>query len=473
MKEILKQKSGITLIALVITIIVLLILAGVSIAMLTGDNGILTQAQNAKNKTEQASATERIQLAVMATSMNNNGYTEILDTDSFKQELQNQFGSEEVNATPNGDGSFIVTVSDRKYYVNDDKTVISNDNIIEIGTEEELKSFRDDVNSGNSYEGKVVLLTSDITLSENWEPIGYYSEETEDVHYLDVPVNKPFKGIFDGCNHTINNLQINTEKGYQGLFGLVIDGSIRNITIGEESSVTAGDKSGAIIGCLYGFSGNVYNCVNYAKVNSYENASGGIVGQLLGQHTVSNCKNYGEITGSGGIVGGSNGISDWPEFINYYNEIINCGNYGKVIKSSSNGKCGGIVGYFKGNIVNCCNKAEITGTELYVSGIVAALEGNVKNCYNTGNIIGQNIVSGIIGQAGEDWMGANLINCYSIGQIEGIMNMGDIVGLKSNFIKEQINCYTKADTFTAADLGDAFVDDKENENAGYPILSWE
>ena len=43
-----KEVKGITLIALVITIIVLLILAGVSIAMLTGNNGILTQASNAK-----------------------------------------------------------------------------------------------------------------------------------------------------------------------------------------------------------------------------------------------------------------------------------------------------------------------------------------------------------------------------------------------------------------------------------------
>ena len=58
-KKILKRKEkGITLIALVITIIVLLILAGVSIAMLTGENGILTQAQNAKNRTEEAAANE-------------------------------------------------------------------------------------------------------------------------------------------------------------------------------------------------------------------------------------------------------------------------------------------------------------------------------------------------------------------------------------------------------------------------------
>ena len=54
-----KTNNGITLIALVITIIVLLILAGVSIAMLTGENGILTQSQNAKNRTAEAEAQER------------------------------------------------------------------------------------------------------------------------------------------------------------------------------------------------------------------------------------------------------------------------------------------------------------------------------------------------------------------------------------------------------------------------------
>ena len=53
-----RNKKGITLIALVITIIVLLILAGVSIAMLTGTNGTLTQAQNAKQTTEIAQVKE-------------------------------------------------------------------------------------------------------------------------------------------------------------------------------------------------------------------------------------------------------------------------------------------------------------------------------------------------------------------------------------------------------------------------------
>ena len=55
-----KKNSGITLIALVITIIVLLILAGVTIATLTGDNGILTKAQEASDKTKQANAEEQV-----------------------------------------------------------------------------------------------------------------------------------------------------------------------------------------------------------------------------------------------------------------------------------------------------------------------------------------------------------------------------------------------------------------------------
>ena len=57
-KKLKKSMKGITLIALVITIIVLLILAGVTIATLTGDNGILTRTQEAKNQTEEAKKDE-------------------------------------------------------------------------------------------------------------------------------------------------------------------------------------------------------------------------------------------------------------------------------------------------------------------------------------------------------------------------------------------------------------------------------
>ena len=67
-----KQKNkqrGITLIALVVTIIVLIILAGVSIAMLVGENGIITQAQRAAQETEQAKKDEEAGLSSLETAI--------------------------------------------------------------------------------------------------------------------------------------------------------------------------------------------------------------------------------------------------------------------------------------------------------------------------------------------------------------------------------------------------------------------
>ena len=59
-----RNQRGITLIALVITIIVLLILAGVSIAMLTGDNGILSNADRAGRETAIANARDDVSMTV-------------------------------------------------------------------------------------------------------------------------------------------------------------------------------------------------------------------------------------------------------------------------------------------------------------------------------------------------------------------------------------------------------------------------
>ena len=102
-----KENKGITLIALVITIIVLLILAGVAIATLTGDNGILNQADNAKTQTEIGEEKELISL----------GYNEwkIAKTQDENANLKVE-GAKNVtgNAT---DGWEIEFESGRKYYL--------------------------------------------------------------------------------------------------------------------------------------------------------------------------------------------------------------------------------------------------------------------------------------------------------------------------------------------------------------------
>ena len=81
-----RREKGITLIALVITIIVLLILAGVAIATLTGENGVLTKAKSAKTQTEQAKEDENLKIAI-AGSYGTDGKLNLKD---LKDNLENQ-----------------------------------------------------------------------------------------------------------------------------------------------------------------------------------------------------------------------------------------------------------------------------------------------------------------------------------------------------------------------------------------------
>ena len=133
-KKKIKQVQGITLIALVITIIVLLILAGVSIATLTGENGILTRANDAKENTEQATAREKVEVEVLG-SYGKNGK---LDLDRLKENIQNSGG------TVIGD-SFPVTVTMDGY----DFSVDAEGNVILIGKN------NGDLVAGGEWNGKV------------------------------------------------------------------------------------------------------------------------------------------------------------------------------------------------------------------------------------------------------------------------------------------------------------------------------
>ncbi len=60
----LKNQKGVTLVALVVTIIVLLILAGISLSLVAGSNGIMTRAVNASNTNESATAAEQAELKI-------------------------------------------------------------------------------------------------------------------------------------------------------------------------------------------------------------------------------------------------------------------------------------------------------------------------------------------------------------------------------------------------------------------------
>ena len=105
-----KKISGITLIALVVTIIVLLLLAGISISMLTGNNGILTKAGEAKELTENSSIKERMQLTYLYEISTSHGE---INKDSFEEALKNEFGKDKVIVL--SDDLTVVTIDGIEY----------------------------------------------------------------------------------------------------------------------------------------------------------------------------------------------------------------------------------------------------------------------------------------------------------------------------------------------------------------------
>ena len=113
-----EREKGITLIALVITIIVLLILASVSIAMLTGENGILSKASTAKEKTLEAENEEKVELAVLAVKAQKNGG---FDSELLKEEL----GKYGLEGKDGADGTTTVTVNGKTYTIDSEGNVTS------------------------------------------------------------------------------------------------------------------------------------------------------------------------------------------------------------------------------------------------------------------------------------------------------------------------------------------------------------
>ena len=274
----------------------------------------------------------------------------------------------------------------------------------EIGTAAELYWFAQEVNGGNA--GINAVLTANITVNSGvlkadgslayntnafdaWTPIG--SEGT------------PYRGTFDGNNHTISGLYFNDEySAYAGLFGCNA-GKIINVGV-----IDSYFKGSRYVGGVCGY--------NYA----YNTTA-----------TIKNCYNTGTISGREDEVGGVCGC-------NYANEgtstIKNCYNTG-MVSSSSSGECsfGGVCGknYANSNSTATIESSYNTGTVSgnYAGGVCgknyaydSSATATIKSSYNTGTVSG-NYAGGVCGQNYADPMTyevtATIESCYSTGTISG------------------------------------------------------
>ena len=358
---------------------------------------------------------------------------------------------------------------------------------LEISSKEELIAFAKDVNSGISYKGKTVVLTADIDLEGNaknqWTPIG-------------MDNNHSFEGIFDGKNHTVKGIYIDSNKEYLGLFGSVYAGEIRNLKIesgtiiGNENSRYIGGIVGDMSSYVSGYTSILENCHNVSvniqnKVTNTLNFAyiGGICGYFGSEGSVKKCSNKASIktnvaASAGGIIG---------DFSGYYNaelcELFNMGDISNSrIASYNNAGIGGIVGSLSGEVKidASFNAGKIKG-DMTVGGIVGSflnVNGNVNivsNCYNIGSVTGNTEIGSIIGANGAgivDSKGGKITNCYYLSGTAknacGINRNGSVSAVS----KSQADM-KNANMVTLLNNGkNYFIQDTKNKNNGYPVLTW-
>jgi hypothetical protein len=399
--------------------------------------------------------------------------------DSLYQILSVTAGSGAI--TDNGSGSYTVSG------LSGDATVTvltaDADADLTIYTAEELFAFAADVNSGNDYSGKLVRLGADIDLKNApWTPIGCFVPSGDP--YIPGDSNY-FRGTFDGGGHTVSGIMINNTSGHgQGFFGIIGNATIKNLTV-----------AGSITGGVYdigGIAGNaadsdIINCINNAAVSGQRKV-GGIAGAMTGylNYGIYGCTNNGDIYGTEDAIGGIAGFAY---------RIVNCANHGAVSGGEDifeANSTGGIMGGTSNAggpflIDRCYNSGTVTGSAMYCGGISGlVLYTTISNCYNTGTI--NNICNS--GSAKDPSCAGGIVarlklqsdivctveNCYNTGSVQhtglGPGTAEDICALSDagNILN---NNYGSTATFSAADLGSAYVEDSTSINNGYPVLAWQ
>ena len=273
-----------------------------------------------------------------------------------------------------------------------------------IETVEQLLALRQAVNGGNKFIGEYFTLGADLTLPNNWKPIG------KDYHHH-------FAGHFDGAGHTIT-----IPEGAQGLFGIAGGGaalesadlaeipSITNLTIKGERIEGSAFINDAVYGCLL-----VENCTlaegsqtlrsgfaNIVRFRDIDPASGG------GYHVFS------------------------PIAIQFKNCVIEAG--ATVGYDKQQYSVGGIVGKAGvTTLIECVNLGDVYGVD-YVAGLVADgydRNASVFRCYSGGKISGHNIVGGLVGVTTNDSSmpqiaGINIVDSWSDAEVSGNEYVGGL-----------------------------------------------
>ncbi len=296
-----------------------------------------------------------------------------------------------------------------------------------IKTEQQLKGIK------YILDGVHYKLANDITLTENFEPLG---NETY-----------PFKSTFDGDNHTISNLNIESDEQYVGMFGYVNSGTIKNLTlenveINTTNSLNVGSLAGYVTGINtidnVSISGTSNIEYQYTNTGTSLKCIGGLVGYIYNGSTsnlttVINSNSTANISATnsvgnievGGLIGG---------IINKVT-IENSYAIGKVLVTSTSGKvdAGGLVGYCNNKDYGTIKTSYATGnvsakgSNVYIGGLIGT-GGTITNAFAIGNVSASAseylYIGGLIGKANS----STISNTYAVGKVTALSSTNRYVG---------------------------------------------
>ena len=348
----------------------------------------------------------------------------------------------------------------------------------QISNGAELAWFAQLVNSGITGAKANAKLCDDINLgNHNWTPIGSSSKI-------------PYTGSFDGQDHVVRGLRIESGDTYAGLFGIVYGDekqSIENLTV--KGSIECSEKiayAGGIVAYMHG--------KNESQRNYIRNCHSEV------QIQVKNAKRHRSAVG--GIIGYADKM--W---------VNQCSNKGSVSLESAGGiqfYAGGIIGDMANSVSvrQSVNRGSVEA-EFCAGGLVGRMSGSngaVTSNYNTGDVLANSYAGGLIGVMTGASGGSQISCCYNIGDVNlnisgkcigalfGAMLDGTYTNLTA--LKNPANAslplvgllngsastgeYLEADqmkteSFLNALLasGNHFIKDYMNAQDGFPILKWE
>ena len=445
-----RKNVGITLISLVITIIVLIILAGISINLVLGENGLLTQAQKAKDKTDEAVKNEISSLG---------------ELEDILHETETGIVVEKVEDANPGE----LEQSETDTYT--------------INSIEDLVAFAHNVTTGtDNYEGKTVKLGLSLDFAStksyvnanrtDYEKYGYNGELKKLLNengFIPIGTQKrnidsnesiksTFNGTFDGNKKTIYNLTINKTvqsadtNGNIGIFtvnnGTIQDLNIKNANLNVDMQDNNKWKCVGILAAVNSSKGKIDRC----------SISGKISGNVLTSCDV------------GGIAGSSSG-----EISNSFSEVDMSitGESGFIYE-------GLIVGSCSGTIKNVYSKGTIHPQKCGVVGGVVGncnISGEVKNAYTVSKIKAEyddNTGYLVLGAFCQDDQGKRISNCYYLeNNIEIIGNGRTLSKIGEEKTEEYMKGEEFVDKLNNGQEGNPWKQDINNINDGYPILSWQ